>query len=403
MIKILMGGSPCTHWSIAQSKDRETKAEGIGWELFLNYVIAKEKFKPDLFLYENNWSASKEIKEQIQQELGYPLIRINSNLVSAQNRDRFYVCNWENEQPDDRGILLKDILQTGDSWTEKSYRLTASYEGAVAWNTLERKQRSMVAEPVRIGTIESGVKNTENDSKQYRVYSPDGKGTTLCGQGGGVGAKTGLYAVPVDGEKFYLKNGAEIKSFKNGIKQIYNGWGAQGTYIITKNAKKAGTLSAAYNSNNKIFENAKKESLNVYEVKGGKITIKGKQYPIKLADGHYIIRKLTPVECERLQTMPDGYTEFSAIPATPENLKKYRNKMEKGEAKYELSRGQIVYPTSATQRYKALGNGWTMEVIKSLMSKPLKDVPKDEKIILLSMYDGIGSISSFKRTWLYEC
>lgn len=132
MIKILMGGSPCTHWSIAQWKDRETKAEGIGWELFLNYIIAKEKFKPDFFLYENNWSASKEIKEQIQQELGYPLIRINSNLVSAQNRDRFYVCNWENEQPEDRGILLKDILETGYSWTEKNYCLAASYEGAVA-------------------------------------------------------------------------------------------------------------------------------------------------------------------------------------------------------------------------------------------------------------------------------
>ena len=113
MIKLLIGGSPCTHWSIAQSKNRETKAEGIGWELFLNYVIAKEKFKPDFFLYENNWSASKEIKKQIQHELGQELMRINSSLVSAQNRDRFYVFNWKIEQPEDRGVLLKDILETG--------------------------------------------------------------------------------------------------------------------------------------------------------------------------------------------------------------------------------------------------------------------------------------------------
>ena len=49
-LKLLIGGSPCTHWSIAQRKNRETKAEGIGWELFLNYVIAKEKWKPDIFL-----------------------------------------------------------------------------------------------------------------------------------------------------------------------------------------------------------------------------------------------------------------------------------------------------------------------------------------------------------------
>lgn len=66
MIKILIGGSPCTYWSIAQGKDkREREAEGIGWELFKNYVIAKEKFRPDFFLYENNQSASANIKYQI--------------------------------------------------------------------------------------------------------------------------------------------------------------------------------------------------------------------------------------------------------------------------------------------------------------------------------------------------
>ena len=67
MVKILIGGSPCTYWSIAQQQGRkETKAEGLGWELFKNYVIAKEKFKPNYFLYENNKSAAQEIKEQIQ-------------------------------------------------------------------------------------------------------------------------------------------------------------------------------------------------------------------------------------------------------------------------------------------------------------------------------------------------
>lgn len=70
MIKLLLGGSPCTYWSIAQKNNRETKADGIGWELFKNYLIAKEKFKPDFFLYENNKSASSAIKEQIRRELG---------------------------------------------------------------------------------------------------------------------------------------------------------------------------------------------------------------------------------------------------------------------------------------------------------------------------------------------
>lgn len=69
MKKFLIGGSPCTHWSIAQSKNRETSAEGIGWELFRNYLIAKEKFKPDFFLYENNKSAAQAIKDQIAAEV----------------------------------------------------------------------------------------------------------------------------------------------------------------------------------------------------------------------------------------------------------------------------------------------------------------------------------------------
>lgn len=132
MIKILIGGSPCTHWSIAKTKNRETKAEGIGWELFLNYVIAKEKFKPDLFLYENNKSAAQAIKDKIAEELGVganPDARftyINSALVSAQNRQRFYVTNFGDiQQPEDRRILLKDILETGEDLTgnDKSYCL----------------------------------------------------------------------------------------------------------------------------------------------------------------------------------------------------------------------------------------------------------------------------------------
>ena len=187
MIKILIGGSPCTHWSIAQKNNRETEPEGLGWELFKNYLIAKEKFKPDFFLYENNKSAAQPIKDQIAKELGVDLMYINSALVSAQNRQRFYAFNWHVEQPKDRGIVLRDILESGHDLTsnEKPYALTASYNGAVAWNTIERAQRNMVAEPIRIGTIENGAKNQAHDSKQYRAYSPDGKATTLCGQGGG--------------------------------------------------------------------------------------------------------------------------------------------------------------------------------------------------------------------------
>lgn len=89
MIRLLIGGSPCTHWSIAQSKNRETQPSGIGWELFHNYEIAMQKFKPDYFLYENNVSAAAPIKAAIKASLGVDAgtaeyIEINSALVSAQ-------------------------------------------------------------------------------------------------------------------------------------------------------------------------------------------------------------------------------------------------------------------------------------------------------------------------------
>ena len=111
-LRLLIGGSPCTYWSVAQKNNRETRADGLGWELFKNYLIAKEKFKPDYFLYENNKSAAQEIKDQISHELGASLQYINSSLVSAQNRQRFYAHNIPNvESPTVRGILLKNILE----------------------------------------------------------------------------------------------------------------------------------------------------------------------------------------------------------------------------------------------------------------------------------------------------
>ncbi|MGP1544161.1 MAG: DNA cytosine methyltransferase [Candidatus Fimenecus sp.] len=303
MIKLLIGGSPCTYWSIAQNAEkRETKPEGLGWELFKNFLIAREKFKPDFFLYENNVSAAQAVKEEISKSLGVgtdPQTRftvINSALVSAQNRKRFYITNFGDiTQPNDRGILIKDILQDGYvdlSSQEKAYCLTASYNGAIPDNTLKRNQRTMCCKRVGALPRPNGEIST---SQGMRIYSVDGKGVNLTANGGGAGAKTGLYDV------------------------------------LTQKS--------------------------LYKVEDGKIEIKGKLYPIKLEDGFYDIRKLTPTECERLQTLPDGYTEG----------------------------------VSNTQRYKALGNGWTAEVIIHILKYALKSVPKDEKIQVLSMYDGIAT------------
>ncbi len=305
-LRLLIGGSPCTYWSIAQKNNRETEAEGLGWELFKNYLIAKEKFQPDLFLYENNKSAAQAIKNQIVHELGYPLQIIDSALVSAQKRLRFYVKNWECPQPEDRGILLKDILELSESVVEKekAYCLCTDHVGTTR-DYFKKKQSQIVFEPVRLGTIENNSKNKDYDSQQYRVYSSYGKSVNLCGNGGGMGAKTGLYFVPLPEE----------------------------------------------------LENLVCDKGKIYKVQNSTIHTKFGGFHVNLPDGLYIIRKLTVIECCRLQTMPDNYMKS----------------------------------VSAQQGYKGLGNGWTAEVIIHQLEYGLKGIPKSYPIEVLSMYDGIGT------------
>ena len=114
MIKILIGGSPCTYWSVAQKKGREVEAEGLGWELFRNYLIAKEKFKPDFSSMRTTRAPHSPLKPN-QPRARRGAHDINSALVSAQSNQRFYAFNWNIDQPADRGIMLKDILETTTS------------------------------------------------------------------------------------------------------------------------------------------------------------------------------------------------------------------------------------------------------------------------------------------------
>ena len=492
-MKILIGGSPCTHWSIAQTKNRETEASGIGWELFLNYRIARDKYQPDFFLYENNKSMSPAIRAQITAELDVEPVLINSALVSAQNRQRLYWAGRRNpdgtysqvavERPVDRGILLRDILESGVCWKEKGYALLSTTGGTTADDMVSRHQRNgatepvaikpltekemdymvretkdgrnhfdfdyfhdatqeksacvtanthkgvpynVLVEPVRIGTIENDAKNQTFDSQQYRVYSPDAKSVTLCGNGGGLGAKTGLYAVPVpepvnetvDGKAqclraTYYKDGirnpvgntvdrktcvavpvrAGAMPNKDGelgtsqSRRIYstdgksvslqarpNGGGADGAatglYAVPagmawrgrengsafemRDDQKSNAVAATGHQSRLVIEAADGKQMPVYEVRGGRITIKGKTYPIKLADGFYIIRKLTVTECKRLQTVPDTY----------------------------------AFPVSDTKAYKMLGNGWTVDVIAHIMSHFTGLT--EEAVEVLSMYDGMS-------------
>lgn len=89
-VDFLIGGSPCTYWSIAQKNNRETTASGVGWELFSQYIRALHEAKPKYFIYENNYSMSKEIRASIDEAFGFEAVHINSALVSAQHRQRLY-------------------------------------------------------------------------------------------------------------------------------------------------------------------------------------------------------------------------------------------------------------------------------------------------------------------------
>ena len=122
-LRLLIGGFPCTKFSVAQKvEDRETKPySGEGWELFYNYLLAKEKFKPDFFLAENNQSIAPAIKDEVSKLLGVNYIQINSALVSAQTRKRVYWTNIPNViQPEDRNIFLQDIIEYGKAERKKS-------------------------------------------------------------------------------------------------------------------------------------------------------------------------------------------------------------------------------------------------------------------------------------------
>ena len=274
MKKILLAGSPCTFWSAARKDGRETEPSGLGWELFMNYVIAKEKFKPDFFMLENNESINPTIKEAISSKLGVQNCMIDAARVSAQHREREYWFNWLCEQPVDLNIQGSSILDNPNAY----------------------------------------LVNT----------CADGKCRTL---------KAGYYK---SSNANFITNG---------------GHGATGVAEVADMLK----CVSLYDENGKRRKN---KGNIAYHVSDGKIYVNGGSYDIDLPDGDYTIRKLTPEECERLQCLPIGYTDVGI---------------------------------SNTHRYMGIGNGWCKNVVKYILSEGLKDVPRDEELVVLSLYDGIGT------------
>lgn len=290
-IDLLIGGSPCQDLSIAKNNRKGLDGERSG--LFWEWVRLWKECQPKYWVLENVNSMPKEAKRIISETLGVEPIMINAALVSAQSRKRLFwtnICadamgNQTMPQPEDRGILLKDILESGcePKGKDKSLMIRARYGNdfssvKTAISRYEKGFTQIVSDaPIRVGCVGGNYQGN-------RVYFPDGKSIALSAQSGGLGSKTGLYAItePVAIDHY---NGHRI--------------------VPDNKAKTLGT--------NPQCETA---------VAGQSIM------------QNYTIRKLTPVECERLMTLPDKYTEG----------------------------------ISNTQRYKCLGNGFVVEVVKHILS-----------------------------------
>lgn len=316
-IDLLIGGSPCQDLSIAKNNRKGLDGERSG--LFWEWVRLWQECQPRYWVLENVNSMPKEAKRIISETLGVEPIMINAALVSAQSRKRLFWTNIETDmfgnchipQPDDRGILLKHILETGQRTLEVEPFAIDHYNGnrivpdnkAKVLGTnpqcLTAVAGQSIAEPVADAPIRVG--DIGSTSQGQRVYSQDGKSVTLSAMGGGQGAKTGLYAIPE----------------------------ARGV-----------ALRSRTRHDNHAHEKYEKRP----EITGEKATamtsVQTDSMVATPALEGYTIRKLTPIECERLMTLPDGYTEG----------------------------------VSNTQRYKALGNGFVVEVVRHILSYMDKEI-----------------------------
>ena len=248
---LLIGGSPCQDLSIAKKERKGLDGDRSG--LFWEWVRVWKEAKPKWWVLENVASMPKKDRDIISKELGVEPVMFNASLVSAQSRKRLFWTNIPFTLPEDRGILLKDILQPDGEVDErmvmkgKAFCLTATYshqtptENGIK-NSIERKHRTMVKVGREIG----------------RRLDADGT------------------RADADPTIAYQRR------------------------IETREDNKSGTLTSVQKDNLVVGER---------------------------------IRKLTPIECERLQGLPDNYTEGIAM----------------------------------TQRYKCCGNAFNVDVVAHIL------------------------------------
>ena len=296
-VDLVTAGFPCQAWSVAGQQQGDRDPRGQLFWVVLDIMQHVLEHNPNAKYLMENVRMSNAFEEYItyHTEQALPNVNkylINSALVSAQNRKRFYWTNIEGiQQPEDKGIVLKDVLEDGLTDRTKSHCLDANYfKGGNLKSYFEKHRRQLVFSDDQMCHV--GDADLKGHGYVRRVYAAEGKAPSLCASSGG-------NLEP----KVLVKGGRMVgrRLDANGTRKDYD------TTIPIKQM-----IEVREDDKTNCLTTVTKDSILIENLSW---------------------RKLTPLECERLQTVPDGYTEG----------------------------------VSNTQRYKMLGNGWTVDVIAHIL------------------------------------
>lgn len=299
-IHLLIGGSPCQDLSIAKSGWKWLEWEKSG--LFYEYVRILREVKPKYFLLENVASMKQIDKEKITEVLKevYPdtqVHMINSSLVSAQNRKRLYWTNIpEVKQPEDRGILLRDILEDIPMDDQRWKPLDEKYLTDSFFEKISKWTMSLANINPSGKWMNGNIHNVDTKSPTLTTNKWELPKIVICKEKAYPVTATYAWACPRD---FLEKHQREL------VIGQFRRWAHLRIHADQDNSP---TLTSNMGTG-------------------------GNNVPVIITPEYYW-RKLTPIECERLQTLPDGYTSH----------------------------------VSDSRRYKAIWNGWTVDVIAHILS-----------------------------------
>ena len=335
-IDLMLAGSPCTDLSFAGLG--KGLVEGEQSSLFFDWWRLVQQLKPK-YIFLENVRMKKEYKTMISELLGFDPVAINSALVSAQNRHRLYWLGVRDgdtykaipiEQPEDRGIILADILEQGldDTWT-----LSNQAQDRARNNP---RSRAFTPDQEKSGALLSN---------QYK-QSTDG--LYACVKGGRIVNRRKIDGVRKDNQldlplEAYLEGRQDDKSNCLSTVQkdnvlIYQqprGWNKGG--YKAKDGKTPSLTTSSWEHNNHLVSQIRDKSKAVRV--GGRGSYDRHEWD-SVDELHW--RKLTPKECARLQTVPDNYCIMGNFDG-------------------------VVKPVSKSQQYKMLGNGWTIDVIAHIL------------------------------------